>query len=174
MRLNSQKEVSTSRTQSTHRIRDGLFFAWVWTFHRISEKIWKTIWYRPLRVRWVGVNFCSSPRNPQSGRKALVMYFSPPTTPLTPQTRPPPSFNPHPVQDMFGQMFGRTGLTIGGSKAKNAQEADFEVKMRLAPPKSNEHCKKHNFRSKFSKCCLFRIFGVFLAAKGRRRLEIGR
>ena len=36
---------------------------------------------------------------------------------------------------MLEPILDRTGLIIGASKAKNAQEADFEVKTRLALPK---------------------------------------
>ena len=59
-------------------------------------------------------------------------------------------------------------------KQTNAQEADFEVKTRLAPQKSDKNDEKYDFGASFSKFYSFRVLGVFLATKGRRRLEIGR
>ena len=53
---------------------------------------------------------------------------------------PPPSTPP--PKSHVGANLGRTGLIIGASKAKNAQEADFEVKTRLAVPKLAQNDEK--------------------------------
>ena len=55
------------------------------------------------------------------------------------RTRTP--LHPYPPQvtavetDIFSAIFGRTGLTIGASKAKNCEQFDFEVCLPVQPPK---------------------------------------
>ena len=68
-------------------------------------------------------------------------------------------------------IFGRTDLRISVSKAKFDAESDFEVRFAIAPQKPNK-IKKNCSRLKKHRTFLFRFFGVFSDAKGRRRLKI--
>ena len=64
-------------------------------------------------------------------------------------------------------------MILGVSEAKNAQEIDFDVKMRLAPQKPGKHDEKCDFWMDFLRFFVFCFFDVFLRIKGRRRLKIG-
>ena len=75
---------------------------------------------------------------------------------------------PLPVQamlDPISLIFGRTGLIIGASEAKNAREADFDVKMRVALQKPGQNCENHvsktQFFFNFSNFCFFNFFMFF-------------
>ena len=57
-------------------------------------------------------------------------------------------------------------MILGVSEAKNAQEADFEVKMRLALQKPGKNDEKHDFRTDFFQIFFVSVFRCFL---GRQR-----
>ena len=58
---------------------------------------------------------------------------------------------------MLEPILGRTGPTIGASNAKNALEADFEVKTRLALPKLAQKDQKQSpTRKNFAETKIFR------------------
>ena len=58
-------------------------------------------------------------------------------------------------QPLFFMILVRTDLRIGVSGAKFDAEADFEVRLPLAPPKPRENSEKRKSRSKKSLICFF-------------------
>ena len=56
-------------------------------------------------------------------------------------------------------------------KQTNAQEADFEVKTRLAPQKASKNCKKRDFRSNFFQNFFISVFRRFLGRQGSQEAE---
>ena len=65
------------------------------------------------------------------------VFSGPAVVPLHPQAM----LNP------FPPILGRTGLIIGASEGKNAGEADFDIKMRVALQKPGQNCENHEPRT---------------------------
>ena len=57
------------------------------------------------------------------------------------------------------RIFGRTDLRIGVSGAKFDAESDFEVRLAVAPQKTNQNSEKLIFRPP-KKVVIFFVFGV--------------
>ena len=56
--------------------------------------------------------------------------------------------DPRAPTDIFPTIFGRTGLRIGGSRAKNCEEVAVEVRFSVDPPKLDQKGVKRFFRPK--------------------------
>ena len=72
--------------------------------------------------------------------------------------------------DPFSLIFGRTGLILGVSEAKNAGEADFDVKTCVALQKPGQKSENHMCRTQTrdQKFFEFLFFSFFLRFLGRQ------
>ena len=75
-------------------------------------------------------------------------------------------------QVLIFMIFGRTDLGKGVSGAKFDGQADFEVRLAVAPQNPSQNSKKLYNILKTNQKFSFRFFGVFSASKGRRRLKL--